>query len=237
MESTPAENTRLRARSNRAESTSSIEEIGETTIVARAQVHAEPAHPFESIGADRTLAILPAPTPPPPPRSFNRAPRTAPSSPTLADAGIEVILAEMRRMEQSRVAEARTLADRLTRLEQAQSSATTGGLELTATRTDTSTNRVSADPAANPRTPRNRVARSPSRKRRGPHRENVPVPCLPEMRNPRATHTFETPIPCAFETPTLRSPRTFLNPRSIRILEVLTPRMPRTLVSEFPCRR
>ena len=63
MESTPADNTRARARSSRAESTSSIEELGDATVVARAQVHVGTARATESSEVDRTLAILPRRTP------------------------------------------------------------------------------------------------------------------------------------------------------------------------------
>ena len=73
MESTPAENTRGRARSNRAESSSSIEYLGDETIVVRAQVHAGPASRADLPEADRTLAILPHPTPPPAHRDIDRA--------------------------------------------------------------------------------------------------------------------------------------------------------------------
>ena len=94
MESTPAENTRARARPSRTESSSSIEELGDTTIVTRAQTHAEPARAAESPEVDRTLAILPRATPPPAHRAIVRAPaRTEVPNPAHVDAGTDALLA------------------------------------------------------------------------------------------------------------------------------------------------
>ncbi len=126
MESTPADNTRARSTS-RAESSSSIEELGDATVVAR--VRAPFAEPVEAAEVDRTLAMLPRPTPPPALRTFERA--TAPPPPPnsqLAETEVGALLSAFRQLQATLLAEShatraetRGLAQRVAQIEQGQS--------------------------------------------------------------------------------------------------------------------
>ena len=120
MESTPADGTRARARTNRAESSSSVEELGDATIVTRAQLHAETASRAES-EVDRTMAILPHPSPPPAHRALERATAHTPPNPPPADTEVGALLSAFRQMQAAVLAETRTLAQRVAQLEQGQS--------------------------------------------------------------------------------------------------------------------
>ena len=125
MESTPADGTRARARSNRAESSSSIEELGDATVVTRAQVHTETASRAES-EVDRTMAILPHPTPPPAHRTLERATaQPTPPNPPPAETEVGALLAAFRQLQATVLVESRTLAQRVARLEQGQSGPST----------------------------------------------------------------------------------------------------------------
>ena len=120
MESTPADGTRARARTNRAESSSSVEELGDATIVTRAQLHTETASRAES-EVDRTLAILPHPSPPPAHRALERATAHTPPNSPPADNEVGALLSAFRQLQATVLAETRSLAQRVTQLEQGQS--------------------------------------------------------------------------------------------------------------------
>ena len=219
MESTPADNTRARARSNRAESSSSIEELGDATVVARAQIHAETASPAESPEVDRTLAILPHPTPPPAHRTLERATaHTDPPNPTPVDAGVGALLAAVQQLQatlvadsHARAAEARALAQRLAQVEQAQSSASTAAVPRT--RVDSKRREHAARPREVRRDSDSSESSRPERASRASPRKRAPQPYAdPEPANASHART-QVPAPPMTEAPmSIPMPSSYIAP-------------------------